>query len=253
MIATDFDVNERYLLQQADNALILGHRLSEWCGHGPVLEQDIALTNIALDLIGLARNYYQYAAEIGNKESEDFYPYLRTEREFFHCQLVELPNQDFGYTIVRQFLFDSFHLHYLKALTSSGDKQIGAIAQKSLKEAKYHYEFSRNWILRLGDGTPESHRRVQAALNDYFPYAEEMLIKSAIDVEMEKAGIGIDLEDIAHQIRAVRNNTFQEATLTVPQVKYWKKGGKEGVHTEYLGRILAEMQYIQKTYPGAKW
>jgi ring-1,2-phenylacetyl-CoA epoxidase subunit PaaC len=249
----DFLPKEQYILQYADNVLILGHRLAEWCGHGPVLEQDIALTNIALDLVGMARNFYQYAAEIGKKESEDFYPYLREERFFYNAQLVELPNQDFGYTIVRQFLFDTFHFQFLSELSKSKDTQLRAISVKSIKEVSYHQEFSYDWLLRLGDGTEESHRRVQKALDDYFPYALELLEMTEIDNQMLEKGIGVDLQIIAPKVKEIWTERIKSATLLVPQSKYWMSGGKKGKHTEHMGRILTEMQYLQRAYPGAQW
>lgn len=248
-----FKPKEQYILQYADNALILGHRLSEWCGHGPVLEQDIALTNIALDLIGLARNLYQYAAEIGGRESEDFYPYLREERYFYNCQLVELPNQDFGYTMVRQFLYDVFHYQFLSLLSKSSDQQLQAIAKKSIKEVAYHQEFSIDWLMRLGDGTEESHQRVQNALNDYYPYTMDLLEMTDIEKEMARSGIGADLNELAAQVIHNWKESILKATLKVPEIKYWQKGGKQGIHTEHMGKILAEMQYIPRTYPGAQW
>ena len=244
---------EQYILQYADNALILGHRLSEWCGHGPVLEQDIALTNIALDLIGLSRNLYQYAAELGDREGEDFYPYLREERFFYNGQLVELPNKDFGYTIVRQFLYDVFHFHFLEELSKSQDEHLQAIARKSIKEVAYHLEFSKDWLLRLGDGTEESHDRVQAALNEYYPYAMDLLQMSENERMMVQDGIGVNLGNIKELIENGWKETILEATLKVPEIKYWHKGGKQGVHTEHLGKILTEMQYLQRTYPDARW
>lgn len=244
---------ERYILQYADNNLILGHRLSEWCGHGPVLEQDIALTNIALDLIGLARNYYQYAAEITNRSSEDFYPYQRLEREFFNVLLVELPNVDFAYTIIRQFLYDVFHYHFLQKLSHSKDSRLQAISLKSIKEVTYHVEFSTDWVLRLGDGTEESHQKIQNALNDYFPFSSELFNPSQTDNLMAASQIGVILKDIQPVVQDKWKKVFQEATLSIPSMDHFQKNGKRGIHTEHMGKILAEMQYLQRVYPDATW
>ena len=174
----------RYILQWADNSLIIGHRLAEWCGHGPVLEQDIAMTNIALDLIGEARNLYQYAAEIEGNKTEDDYPYQRKENEFYNCLLTELPNGHFGDTIVRHFLYDTFHYFFLEEMKSSSDEQLSLIARKSFKEVSYHLDFSGKWMLRLGDGTEESHKKVQQALNDIWIYGQEFFMPLEVDHQM---------------------------------------------------------------------
>jgi ring-1,2-phenylacetyl-CoA epoxidase subunit PaaC len=243
-----------YILRLADTSLILGHRLSEWCGHGPVLEQDIALANIALDLIGEARNYYQYAALVeGQGRSEDDLAYLRDDRQFRNPLLVELPNGDFGKTVLRQFFYDAYHVPFLEKLQDSKDDQLAAIAQKSVKEARYHLKWSSEWVIRLGDGTEESHARMQQSLQDLWMYTGELTTPNAIDIELSKDSIAVDLDEI----KVIWINTVEailkEATLPIPSKTWMQKGGKEGVHTEHLGYLLAEMQYLQRTYSGCEW
>ena len=244
-----------YLLQWADNSLILGHRLGEWCGHGPVLEQDIALTNIALDLIGEARNIYQYAAEIeGSGKDEDYYPYMRKEREFRNTLLVEHSNVDFAYTIIRQFLFDTYHYFQLKVLSQQTlDPRIRSIAAKSFKEVSYHLEFSSDWVKRLGDGTHISHQKIQQALDDLWEYGQEFFISNDTDDWAKNSGLDVDLETMKSKVNNLRVAIIEEATLNIPDTQYFKDGGKEGLHTEQLGYILTDMQYLQRTYPGASW
>lgn len=245
---------EKYILHLADNVLILGQRLGEWCGHGPVLEQDIALTNISLDLIGQARLYYQYlAAGLGHGLTEDDLAFFRDNRQFYNLLLVEQPNGDWGQTILRQFLFDSWHVHYLEALSRSADQGLADIAAKALKEVKYHCKFSSEWVVRLGDGTEESHRRMQEAIDNLWSYADEYKVVSSYEQEMIAAGIAVDPRFIQMKIEQTRSSVMQEATLTVPEHIFGHSGGKEGVHTEYLGYILAELQFMQRAYPGLEW
>lgn len=252
MVDTDL---KSYLLYLADNALILGHRLSEWCGHGPVLEQDIAMTNLALDHVGLARNLYQYLAELeGGDYTEDTYPFLRDVYDFKNVLLTELPNRDFGYTVVRHFLYDSWALHYYQALSQySKDERLAAIAAKSIKEIKYHYKFSSEWMIRLGDGTEESHERVQSALDEYGPYAQELLIAAPYEESLAEQHIGIPLDNIRDSVLQSRLDVFTKATLAVKEQPWYPKGGKVGRHTEHLGYILADLQYYQRAYPGSEW
>lgn len=243
-----------YTLQIADNALILGHRLSEWCGHGPILEQDIALTNIALDLIGQARSLYQYASEIsGAEKSEDDFAYLRTETKYKNVLLVEQPNGHFGTTIMRQFLFDAFHFAFYERLAKSKDQQLAAIATKSLKEVTYHLRFSSEWVIRLGDGTEESHNKMQTSLNELWMYTGELFIASEADAQMLKEDIGVDLGEVKTFWNEKVEEIFKIATLSRPEDKWMQKGGKTGQHSEHLGYILTEMQYLQRTYPGQEW
>lgn len=243
-----------YVLRMADNCLILGQRLAEWCGHGPVLEQDIAMTNISLDLIGQARNYYQYAAEIkGGNTTEDDIAYLRDDLEYRNLLLLEQPNSDFAQTVIRQFIFDTFHLAFLDKMTKSTDAKLTSITQKSIKEVTYHLRWSSQWILRLGDGTEESHHKTQNALNDLWMYAFESVEADDLDKEMAAESIGVNLEEIKDQVYHDIVSTLKEATLDIPESSFVQKGGKQGIHTEYLGYILAEMQHLQRTHPGAKW
>lgn len=243
-----------YTIQLADDVMILGHRVSEWTGHGPVLEQDIALTNISLDLIGKARNLYQYAAkQEGKGKTEDDYPYKRDVREWTNALLVEQKNGDFAQTIVRQFLFDCYHFYHLEALSKSTDEQMAYIGAKSVKEAKYHLQYSAEWMVRLGDGTEESHSRMQQALEDKIHYFEELFIPTETETRLLKAGIAPDLSLIREKAYAKLNAVLQESTLSVPEDLFPQQGGRSGNHTEYLGFILAELQYMQKSYPNLTW
>lgn len=243
-----------YILRLSDNCLILGQRLAEWCGHGPVLEQDIAMTNISLDLIGQARNYYQYASELAGKgKSEDDIAFLRVEKDYFNLLLVEQPNGNFANTVIRQYIFDVFHYALLQQLSHSNDEQLAAIAEKSLKEVAYHKRWSSQWILRLGDGTEESHEKLQDALEEIWPFAFEGLKPDELDQSMASAGIGVDLEKIAPSVRNEVVEHLKEATLKVPESDWSHSGGKAGRHTEYLGHILSEMQYMQRAYPNSEW
>lgn len=243
-----------YLLGVADNYLILGQRLGELCGHGPNLEPDIAITNISLDLLGQVRSYYQYIAQLKEgKSTEDDIAFLRTEREYKNVLLVEQPNIDFGYVIVRQFFFDVYNNLFLKALQQSTDETLRAFAFKGIKESNYHERFSGDWLKRLGDGTEESHQRVQQAVNDLWIYTDELFHKTASDRAMIEAGIAPDMLQLREYYYEQIETLLTIATLTIPEVEYFQKGGKEGIHSEHMGRILAEMQYMQRTYPNSKW
>ena len=236
-----------YTLFLGDNALILGQRNAAWCGHGPVLEQDIAITNISLDLIGQARSFYQYAAELtGHGATEDSLAYLRTEREFKNVLLVELPNGDWAQTILRQFFFSTYQFYLYQALLTQSDTRIAAIAEKSLKEVSYHMRWSSEWVIRLGDGTAESHSRLEKALEALWCYTGELFMPA--DYED-----GIDLSGIKNSWEMKVKSILEEATLSVPANVFMHSGGKTGTHTEQLGFILAELQYMQRTYPGAEW
>jgi ring-1,2-phenylacetyl-CoA epoxidase subunit PaaC len=243
-----------YVLQLADSSLILAHRVSEWCGHGPILEQDLALANISLDLLGEARSYYQYAAELeGKGRTEDDLAYLRSAVEYRNPLLVEQPNGDFAHTIVRQFLYDCFHYHLLLQLQVSPDRQLAAIAEKSVKEAAYHIKWSSEWVIRLGDGTDESRRRVEQAINTLWRFSSELTTPTANEQALQAAGFVPDYAAIQQQIDAHMARVFEEATLPVPQGVFMQKGGKDGRHSEHLGYLLAELQYMQRAYPGLKW
>lgn len=243
-----------YILGIADNALILGQRLSELCGHGPSLETDIATTNIALDLLGQTRSYYQYAAELqGGEATEDTLAFLRKEREYKNVLLVEQPNTDFGYVMARQYLFDVFHLLLLEQLQNSNDEVLAAIAKKSIKEVSYHKRFSGDWIKRLGDGTEESHNRIQEAFDNLWTFTNELFLMTADDTAMVESGVGVDVAALKAAWTQEITALLMEATLTVPDLKYFLKGGKEGIHSEHMGFILTEMQYMQRTYPNMTW
>lgn len=243
-----------YLLILADSSLILGQRNSEWCGHGPVLEQDIALTNIALDLIGEARNLYQYAADLkGQGNTEDSLAYLRNERQFRNLLLCEFPNTDWAYTITRQFFYDSFHCLLLRSLLESKDSRLSEIARKTLKEATYHLRWSSEWVIRLGDGTELSRSKMQDAVNDLWEYTGEMFIPVDAETAAADAGVGPHLTKLEAEWKNQVSAVLKEATLSHPENAFMQTGGKKGIHTEKLGFILAEMQILQRSYPGANW
>ncbi len=245
---------EAYTLHLADNALIIAQRNAEWCGHGPILEQDIAITNISLDLIGQARNFYQYAARlIGGDTDEDKLAYLRKEREFKNCLLAEQPNGDWGQTILRQFFFSAYQYYLYQQLQNSRDEQIAAIAVKSLKEVTYHLRWSSEWVIRLGDGTEESHQRMLNAINELWMYTGEMFEPADYETEAAKQGSGIDPSTIKNLWMGKIKETFLQATLPLPANTFFQSGGKEGRHTEHLGFILTELQYMQRTYPDSEW
>lgn len=248
------DAQIKYLLHLADNPLILGQRLGEWCGHGPVLEQDIALTNISLDLIGQARLLYQYIADLpGQDTDEDRLAMLRYEHEYLNLLLVEQPNTDFGYTIVRQFLYDAFNLLQYEYLSDHPDTRLNEIAVKTLKEIKYHYRYSSEWMLRLGDGTDESHRRVQEALNRLWRYTGELFKPANYETELISTGWAPDLKPLEAMWHEKVTSVLQEAGLKKPEQETMIYGGKEGRHSEHMGYILTELQYMQRTYPAMKW
>jgi len=237
-------------LHLADTCLILGQRNSEWCAHGPILEQDIAITNITLDLIGQARNFYQYAATLinvseGKEETEDTLAYLRSEREYKNLLICELPNGDWANTILRQFFFSAYQYLLFEELALSPDEQLSAIAKKSLKETSYHLKWSSEWVIRLGDGTEESHQRILSAISQLWTYTGEFFTNA----HYESTNTSV----IKSQWMNIVTDVFTEATLTVPPTIFMQTGGKTGTHTEHLGYILSNLQYLQRTYPGAEW
>ncbi len=243
-----------YTLHLADNALIIGHRNSEWCGHGPVLEQDIAISNIALDFIGQARNFYQYAAELsGNGATEDSLAFLRDVSEFKNVLITELPNGDWAQTTLRQFLFSAYQYYCYQQLQNSTDTRLAAIAAKSLKEVTYHLRWSSEWVIRLGDGTEESKHRLLTAVDELWNFTGEMFLPAAYENALLKENIGVDLSIIRQQWNQKVEEVFAEATIQIPEKSWAQQGGKTGIHTEHLGYILAEMQFLQRAYPGAEW
>lgn len=270
-----------YTLQLADNALVLGHRLSEWTGHGPVLEQDIAITNISLDHLGAARSLYQHSANqfqeldhalqqhlfkspalqqrlqvlagSGGAVTEDGLAFLRDAWDYRNLLLVELPNRDWAYTIARSFFYDIFNYLQQAALVNSADKALGATAEKSLKEVTYHRRWSSEWLIRLGDGTEESHQRMQQAVNDHWSFTGEMFVPASTEVPMIALDIAPDITALQQEWMAEVKSLCAEAGLKIPENNWMQEGGKEGRHTEHLGYMLAEMQYMQRTYPGMEW
>jgi len=250
------DTQERYkyILGIADNSLVLGQRLGELCGHGPNLETDIALTNISLDLFGQVRSYYQYAARLaGEGKTEDDVAMLRTEREYLNVLLVEQPNTHFGHVIARQYLFDVYHLFLMEALQSSKDDTLAAIARKSVKEVRYHKRFSGDWIKRLGDGTTESNEKLQEAVDHMWAYTDELFELTEADKRAISEGVGVDTARFKEAYYTEVSDLFKIARLNVPERKYFKRGGKVGIHTEHMGFLLAELQYMQRTYPNMSW
>lgn len=244
----------KFILGIADNSLILGQRLGELCGHGPSLETDIACTNISLDLLGQVRSYYQYAAKvIGDGRTEDDIAMLRKEREYMNVLLVEQPNTDFAYTIGRQFLFDVYHYLFLNKLQNSHDLTLSAIAKKSIKEVSYHQRFSTDWVKRLGDGTEISHQKMQDAIDGLWTYTDELFHLTDADKVMVSEGIGVDVTKLKDEYYSIVSKIFREATIVTPESKWFQKGGKDGVHTEHLGYLLSDLQYMQRTYPNMEW
>ncbi|WP_336514979.1 1,2-phenylacetyl-CoA epoxidase subunit PaaC [Pollutibacter soli] len=243
-----------YLLHLADNALILGHRNSEWCGHGPVLEQDIALTNISLDLLGQARYFYQYAASrAGAGVTEDSLAYLRDTREFKNFLVLELPDSDWGFTVLRQYLFSQYQYLLYEKLVDASDQEIAAIAEKSLKEVAYHVRWSKEWVIRLGDGTTESRKKMIASWNILKDYVGEFFIASDEEKMLTESNMAVDPVTLREKWISLVNPVFEEATLEFRLQKWTQQGGRQGMHTEHLGYLLAEMQYMQRTYPGMEW
>ena len=254
-----------YLLHLADNALILGQRNAEWCGHGPVLEEDIALANVSLDLIGQARLLYQLAAwRLGRDATEDTLAYFRDTHEFRNYTLLELPHHgplsgsahgspDYATTIVRNFLYSALMALLWEALEKSADADLAAIAAKSLKEVRYHLRHSRDWLVRLGDGTDESHARTQAALDHLFPYTREFWAPSPAESAAIAAGIGVDPNALKSDWDAIVDAALAEATLVRPAVGGYVPEGKQGIHSEHLGYLLAEMQSLARAHPQGKW
>jgi len=252
--ATHTDALIKTVVQIADDHLILGHRLSEWCGHAPMLEEDLSMPNMALDLIGQSRALYTYAAILENKgRTEDDLAYLRTDREYTNCLLVERPNIDFAHTMLRQFYFVAFMQPFWSGMLQSKDETLRGIAGKAEKEVGYHVRHTGEWIIRLGDGTEESARRMADAADALHPYTQELFV---VDEERQMCienGILADIITIQPQWNATIDQVFKQAKLTVPEVAFPQLGGRTGQHTEDFGYMLAELQYMQRAYPGAKW
>jgi ring-1,2-phenylacetyl-CoA epoxidase subunit PaaC len=244
----------RYVLERADDALVLGHRLSEWCGHGPMMEEDMALSNMGLDLLGQARALYAYAAVVeGAGRTEDDYAYLRDERAYGNLLLVEQPNGDFAVTMVRQFLYAAFMTPYWQAMTASTDATLAAIAAKAQKESAYHLRHAGEWVIRLGDGTDESHARARQALDALWPFTGECFMPSAAERALAPSGVVVDPATLAAAWRETVSRVIAEATLTLPADTWMQRGGRDGRHSEHLGHLLAELQHLQRSHPGATW
>ncbi len=243
-----------YALRRADDALILGHRLSEWCGHAPTLEEDMALANIGLDLLGQARSLYAYAAECeAAGHDEDQFAYLRDVGQYRNLLLCEQPNGDFAHTIVRQFAYSAFADPFWRATMRSGDATLAAVAAKSEKESAYHLRHAAEWLIRLGDGTPESRRRAQDALDALWPFTGEMFEADAAERTLVDAGIAVDPATLRDGWQAMAADIAGQATLTLPPGRWMQSGGRSGRHSEHLGHLLAEMQHLQRSHPGASW
>ena len=243
-----------YTLHLADNTLILAQRNAAWCGHGPILEQDIAITNISLDLLGQSRNFYQYAATlIGSEATEDSLAYLRKERAFKNCLLVEQPNGDWAQTILRQFFFSVYQYLLYTKMQHSKDERLAAIAAKALKEVTYHLRWSSEWVIRLGDGTAESHARINKAIDELWRYTGEFFKIAEFESVLVKENISINPAALKDEWTKKVNEIFAEATLNIPEKTFMQSGGKEGMHTEHLGYILADLQFMQRAYPNSEW
>jgi ring-1,2-phenylacetyl-CoA epoxidase subunit PaaC len=258
MTAANITVSETplvlYVLRRADDALILGHRLSEWCGHAPMLEEDMALANMGLDLLGQARELYTYAAKVeGRGNDEDKFAYLRDVRQYRNLLLLEQPNGDFARTMVRQLFYSAFADPYWRAMTKSSDATLAAIAAKSEKESAYHLRHASEWIIRLGDGTDESHARAQAAVDHLWAYTGEMFAVDEAERGLIDKGVAIDASALQPLWRKTVSDVMAEATLTPPSNDWMQRGGREGRHSEHLGHLLSELQYMQRAFPGLTW
>lgn len=243
-----------YCLRIADNAWILSHRLSEWCSNGPFLEEDLALTNIALDLIGRAQAFYNYAAELeGKGKTTDDLAYRRNERQYYNNLLAEMPNGNFADTIARQLFMSVYEYYFFMSLQNSKDATFAALAAKTLKEVKYHMAHAADWTVRLGDGTEESHEKMQQAIDNLWMYTGELFEADETDTALIAQGLGVDSPSLHSLWETHIKNVLEEARLNLPAADYMQTGGRKGVHTEHLGHMLGEMQYLQRAYPDAKW
>lgn len=244
----------KYCLRIGDNAMVLGHRMSEWCSNGPILEEDIAMTNISLDLFGQTRIIFSYAGEVeGKGRSDEDLAYRRPEHEFYSCLLVEQPNGHFGTTMARQMIYSVFHYYFYKELAKSNDEQLSAFALKSLKETTYHMRHSCEWVIRLGDGTEESHDKMQDGLSRVWSYREELFEKDATEEHLIGLGIAVDTESIKEKVENHLKEVIEQATLPIPEGGWKATGGRKGHHSEHLGHILDEFQYLVRAYPDAQW
>lgn len=242
-----------YALRLGDNGLVLAQRLGAWCGHAPELEIDLALANIGLDLLGQARNFLSYAAELNGSGDEDTLAFGRDERQFSNVLLVEQPNGNFADTIARQFFMDAWHVALFSRLVNSRDAQIAAIAAKGLKEVRYHLRFSRGWLERLGNGTEYSTQLMQQAVNNLWRFTGELFMADELDISLSEQGIAVDPRELAAEWQTTVHTALLDAGLHIPEEAAFRRGGKQGLHSEHLGPMLAEMQYLQRSYPGQQW
>ena len=243
-----------YLVRLGDDRLVLGHRLSEWCGHGPILEEDIALANISLDLIGQANLLLEQAGKAeGKGRDQDALAYFREAVDYRNLLMVELPKGDFAFTIARQFFYSVFNYLQMDVLSKSKHGDVAGIAAKAVKEAKYHVRHSADWMIKLGDGTAESHQRMQQAVDDLWRYTGEMFMADDVDRHAVAAGVGVDPSMLESAWRQQVDDVMKRATLAIPETKYMQRGGREGRHTEHLGHMLSEMQIVARSFPGGKW
>lgn len=243
-----------YLLRLGDNTLVLSQQLAEWCGHGPALEEDLALTNTALDLLGQARLWLSYAGEVeGQGRNEDALAYGRDGAGFRNLLLLEQPNGNYADTLTRQFFFDAWHQHLLAALTHSSDPRIAEIAQKAVKEVRYHVERSAGLVVALGDGTAESHARMQAAVNRLWSYTNEWFDADAVDMQCAADGLAPEAQSLSDAWHRDVRTVLAHATLEMPTYAGHQRGGKQGLHSEHLGHLLTSLQFVQRAYPGAQW
>lgn len=242
-----------YALRLGDNGLVLAQRLGAWCGHAPELEIDLALANIGLDLLGQARNFLSYAAELNGSGDEDTLAFGRDERQFSNVLLAEQPNGNFADTIARQFFIDAWHVALFSRLVNSSDAQIAAIAAKGLKEVRYHLRFSRGWLERLGNGTEYSTQLMQQAVNTLWRFTGELFMADELDISLSEQGIAVDPRELAAEWQTTVHTALLDAGLQIPEEAAFRRGGKQGLHSEHLGPMLAEMQYLQRSYPGQQW
>ena len=243
----------KYTLRIADSSIILGQRLSSWCSKGPTLEEDIALSNLSLDLFGQANALLEYASKLDGTKSADDFAFKRNEREFYNLQLTEQLNGHFGDTIVRHFFFSVYSFLFYSKLSNSKDETLAAIAAKSLKEIKYHLTHSKSWLIRLGDGTEKSNKKIQKSLNDLWQFTGEFFEMDEIDQKMYKEGIGVNNSSLKSEWDKIVNTTLKQSNLKRPEDGYMQSGSKNGMHTEHLGHLLSEMQFLPRAYPDAKW
>ncbi len=245
---------KQYAIRLGDDALVQGHRLSEWCSRGPFLEEDLALTNVALDFIGRARMFYSYAAEIeGGEFTEDSYAYQRDCRDFTNLLIHELPRGDFAFSMARQYVMDEFGLAFMQCLENSSDETLSAIAAKAVKESRYHLRRSRDWMIRLGDGTQESHGRLQKAVDDLWGYTAELFELDELEQGLANDGIAVDTTALKSNWEQAVTAVLSEATIDLPKGDWAVRGGRQGMHTEHLGHMLSDLQFVQRAYPGQEW